>query len=95
MADGRWPMADGRRMREWKGKKEGGIFTAAIAQSTPPELLFSTTDFNSYVTVSTAVGAPQRVEGRMAASEAPGLGISCRSKLALNPQTSYGCFSVA
>src|SRR5580765_5633632 len=56
----------------------GDIATAAIAhlaQSTPPEFLFSTTDFNSYVTISTAEGAPQRVHGRMAASNAPGLGI--------------------
>jgi L-alanine-DL-glutamate epimerase-like enolase superfamily enzyme len=54
------------------------VATAAIAhlaQSTPPELLFSTTDFNSYVTVSTADGAPRRVQGRMAASKEPGLGL--------------------
>ncbi|HEY2951497.1 MAG TPA: mandelate racemase/muconate lactonizing enzyme family protein, partial [Verrucomicrobiae bacterium] len=57
----------------------GDIATAAIAHlahSTPAEFLFSTTDFNSYVTVCTADGAPQRVNGRMAASKAPGLGIS-------------------
>ncbi len=56
----------------------GDIVTAAIAHlahSTPPEFLFSTTDFNSYVTVSIADGAPQRVNGRMAASKSPGLGI--------------------
>ena len=56
----------------------GDIATAAIAhlaQSTPPEFLFTTTDFNSYVTVSTADDAPQRVNGRMAASRSPGLGI--------------------
>lgn len=56
----------------------GDIATAAIAHlahSTPTEFLFSTTDFNSYVTVSTAHGAPQRVNGRMAASKEPGLGI--------------------
>ena len=56
----------------------GDVTTAAIAHlahSTPTELLFTTTDFNSYVTVSTADGAPQRVNGRMAASTAPGLGI--------------------
>jgi L-alanine-DL-glutamate epimerase-like enolase superfamily enzyme len=54
------------------------IATAAIAHlahSTPPQFLFSTTDFNSYVTVSTANGAPQRVNGRMAAPKSPGLGI--------------------
>src|SRR5881394_2861989 len=59
----------------------GDIATAAIAhlaQSTPPEFLFSTTDFNSYVTVSTATGAPERVNGRMAASTEPGLGIQPR-----------------
>lgn len=57
----------------------GDITTAAIAHlahSTPPELLFTSTDFNSYVTVSTAEGAPQRTNGRMAASTQPGLGIS-------------------
>lgn len=54
------------------------IITSAIAHlahSTPPEFLFTTTDFNSYVTVSTADDAPKRVNGRMAASTAPGLGI--------------------
>jgi len=59
----------------------GDIATAAIAHlahSTPTEFLFTTTDFNSYVTVSTADGAPQRVNGRMAASTQPGLGIQPR-----------------
>ena len=39
----------------------GDIVTAAIAHlahSTPPEFLFTATDFNSYVTVSTAEGRP-------------------------------------
>jgi L-alanine-DL-glutamate epimerase-like enolase superfamily enzyme len=57
------------------------VATAAIAhlaQSTPPEFLFTTTDFNSYVSVSTAEGAPRRVDGRMSASTAPGLGIQPR-----------------
>ncbi len=56
----------------------GDIATAAIAHlahSTPSEFQFTSTDFNSYVTVSTADGAPQRVNGRMAASREPGLGI--------------------
>lgn len=59
----------------------GDITTAAIAHlahSTPTELLFTSTDFNSYVTVSTAAGAPQRSNGRMAAATAPGLGIKPR-----------------
>jgi L-alanine-DL-glutamate epimerase-like enolase superfamily enzyme len=60
----------------------GDVVTAAIAHlahSTPPELLFTATDFNSYVTVSTAEGAPRRSHGRMAASAAPGLGIRPRA----------------
>ena len=57
----------------------GDIITAAIshlAHSTPSELLFSSTDFNSYVTVSIANGAPQRQDGKLTASTAPGLGIT-------------------
>ncbi len=60
----------------------GDVVTAAIAHlahSTPTELLFTSTDFNSYVTVSTAEGAPQRRNGRMAAATAPGLGVSPRA----------------
>jgi L-alanine-DL-glutamate epimerase-like enolase superfamily enzyme len=59
----------------------GDVTTAAIAHlahSTPPELLFTATDFNSYVTVSTATGAPRRQHGRMRASTAPGLGVEPR-----------------
>jgi L-alanine-DL-glutamate epimerase-like enolase superfamily enzyme len=59
----------------------GDIITAAIAHlahSTPPEYLFSATDFNSYVTVSLAAGAPERRHGRLAASSEPGLGIEPR-----------------
>jgi L-alanine-DL-glutamate epimerase-like enolase superfamily enzyme len=59
----------------------GDIITAAIAHlahSTPPEFVFTATDFNSYVTVSIAEGAPQRQHGRMSASTSPGLGITPR-----------------
>jgi L-alanine-DL-glutamate epimerase-like enolase superfamily enzyme len=66
----------------------GDITTAAIAHlahSTPTPLLFTTTDFNSYVTVSTADGAPQRRNGRMAASTAPGLGIRPRREVLGKP----------
>ncbi len=59
----------------------GDIITAAIAHlahSTPPNYLFSATDFNSYVTVSNAAGAPQRQHGRLAAPEEPGLGVTPR-----------------
>lgn len=59
----------------------GDITTAAIAhlaQSTPEEFRFTSTDFNSYVTVSNADGAPQREHGVMRASTRPGLGIEPR-----------------
>lgn len=57
----------------------GDIVTATIshlAHSTPERLRFSSTDFNSYGTVTLAEGAPQRVDGRMSASEEPGLGVT-------------------
>ena len=56
----------------------GDIITAAIAHlahSTPTRLLFSATDFNSYVTVAFADGAPRRRHGRLAAPREPGLGV--------------------
>ena len=60
----------------------GDVTTAAIAHlahSTPEPFRFSSTDFNSYVTVSNAVGAPMRDNGFMAASSAPGLGVTPRA----------------
>jgi L-alanine-DL-glutamate epimerase-like enolase superfamily enzyme len=56
----------------------GDIDTATIAhlaRSTPRKFCFTATDFNSYVTVPIADGAPQRVNGTMTASDQPGLGI--------------------
>jgi L-alanine-DL-glutamate epimerase-like enolase superfamily enzyme len=60
----------------------GDVTTAAIAHlahSTPEGLRFTATDFNSYVTVSTAEGAPCRERGCMRASTAPGLGVRPRA----------------
>lgn len=59
----------------------GDIATAAIAHlaySTPEQFRFTATDFNSYVAVSTADGAPRRDNGCMKAGVAPGLGITPR-----------------
>ena len=59
----------------------GDITTAAIAHlahSTPEEFRFTATDLKSYVTVSPADGAPQRINGFMQASTSPGLGIKPR-----------------
>jgi L-alanine-DL-glutamate epimerase-like enolase superfamily enzyme len=71
----------------------GDIVTAAIAHlahSTPPELLFTATDFNSYVTVSLADGAPRRANGRLAASTRPGLGITPRPDVLGKPVLEVG-----
>jgi L-alanine-DL-glutamate epimerase-like enolase superfamily enzyme len=62
----------------------GDIATAAIAhlaQSTPEAFRFTSTDFNSYVTVSIATGAPQRKHGFMSASSEPGLGIQPKAEV--------------
>ena len=70
----------------------GDIVTAAIAHlahSTPPEFLFTTTDFNSYVTVSTADGAPRRNHGRMSAGTSPGLGIQPRMEVLGKPASRW------
>ena len=64
------------------------IVTAAIAhlaQSTAAANRFTATDFNSYVTRSTAEGAPRRKDGRMSASGLPGLGITPRAEVLGDP----------
>jgi len=66
----------------------GDIVTAAIAHlahSTPEALRFTSTDFNSYVTVGIADGAPQRVHGSMAAATTPGLGVQPRPAVLGSP----------
>ena len=66
----------------------GDIVTAAIAHlahSTPEEFRFTSTDFNSYVTQSIAEHAPQRADGRMKASTAPGLGVHPRADIIGEP----------
>ena len=71
----------------------GDIATAAIAHlahSTPEAFRFTSTDFNSYVTLSLARGAPQRVDGRMSAPTAPGLGITPRRDVLGTPVLTVG-----
>ncbi|QDU22504.1 cis-3-hydroxy-L-proline dehydratase [Urbifossiella limnaea] len=66
----------------------GDIVTAAIAHlahSCPTEFLFTATDFNSYVTLSIADGAPRRAHGRLAAPTAPGLGVKPRPEVLGEP----------
>ncbi len=69
------------------------IVTAAIAhlaQGTPSEFQFTSTDFNSYVTTSIADGAPRRVNGKMSASNEPGLGIQPKHDVLGEPVWSCG-----
>lgn len=71
----------------------GDIVTAAIAafaHSCPTELLFSSTDFNSYVTRVIAEDAPRRANGRLAASTAPGLGVTPKADVLGYPAVSIG-----
>ena len=66
----------------------GDIVTAAIAHlahSTPERFRFTSTDFNSYLTVSNAAGAPERRGGRMAAGDRPGLGVEPRMDVLGDP----------
>ena len=63
----------------------GDVTTAAIAHlahSTSKAMRFSSTDFNSYVTVSVAENPPQRINGKISASDEAGLGVTLdRGKL--------------
>ena len=66
----------------------GDITTAAIAHlahSTPERFRFSSTDFNSYVSVANAHGAPQRENGSFRASSGPGLGVAPNWKVLGEP----------
>ncbi len=67
----------------------GGDFTTAaiahLAHSTPPRFLFTSTDFNSYVSVSTAQNPPLRERGRLAAPHGPGLGLRPRLEVLGEP----------
>ncbi len=66
----------------------GDIITATIAHlagSTPPEFLFTSTDFNSYIDVKVAEDAPARKQGRLPVPSGPGLGIHVDEKILGTP----------
>jgi len=66
----------------------GDFVTAAIAHfahSTPRELQFTSTDFNSYGPVVMCPDAPQRKGGRMSAPTTPGLGCTPDMKVLGKP----------
>jgi hypothetical protein len=84
-APGARPLRLAGRRHDARGFWGGDVVTAAIRAPRPLDayaVLFTATDFNSYVTVSTAEGAPKRRNGRMAGvgGAGPGgsaLGRSC------------------
>ena len=66
----------------------GDIATAAIAHlahSTPEKFRFSSTDFNSYNTISYAEGSPKRKKGTFEASDNYGLGLNINDKIIGKP----------
>ena len=66
----------------------GDIITSAIAHlahSTPETFRLAATDFNSYLSVSNAQGAPKRENGKMRASTAPGLGVELNRETVGDP----------
>ena len=68
------------------------VATAAIAHlahSVPERARYASTDFNSYVTVKTADGAPKRKDGTMRASDKPGLGATLNRDAAGKPVAVY------
>ena len=71
------------------GSDIGTAAIAHLAHSTPPRFLFSTTDFNSYVTIKTADGGPVRRNGRFVAPTTPGLGITPIGKVLGEPVGEY------
>ena len=71
----------------------GDIITSAIAHlahSAPERVRFSATDFNSYVTVSNASGAPQREHGTMRAGDGPGLNVEPNMDVLGDPVAVHG-----
>ncbi len=68
----------------WGGDFATGAI-AHLAHSTPPRFLFTSTDFNSYVTVSMATDPAVRGGGRLAAPTSPGLGLEPRPEVLREP----------
>jgi len=66
----------------------GDIATSAIAHlahSTPIKYRFSSTDFNSYNSITYTKGSPQRVNGKMKSSDNNGLGVEINETLIGDP----------
>ncbi|WP_170385501.1 mandelate racemase/muconate lactonizing enzyme family protein [Ruegeria atlantica] len=59
----------------WGGEIASSV-VAHFAASTPPEYLQNTTDLMNYNTRSTGIGGPVSRDGKLYASDAPGLGVA-------------------
>lgn len=69
------------------------IVSAALshfAQSTDPKFLLNTTDLTDYVEKTTASGFPYQQNGKLRASNAPGLGIELNEDAVGDPVAVYG-----
>ncbi len=72
----------------------GGEITTAtlshLAASTPPELLYNTTDLHNYNTEHTGTPGPETRDGKLFASDAPGLGVEPDYGALGDPVAVYG-----
>jgi L-alanine-DL-glutamate epimerase-like enolase superfamily enzyme len=62
---------------------------AHLAHSTPPDAVLATTDFHDYNAMTTADGAPDTVDGTMAAPTGDGLGVEPREDVLGDPVATY------
>lgn len=71
----------------------GGEITTSVvahfAASTPPEYLQNTTDLMNYNTRSTGIGGPAARDGKLYASDMPGLGVAPHFETLGNPVAEY------
>ncbi|MEM1298157.1 MAG: mandelate racemase/muconate lactonizing enzyme family protein [Pseudomonadota bacterium] len=71
----------------------GQITTAAVAHfaaSTPEDWLVNSTDLHNYVTENTGIGGPTTREGRLYATDTPGLGVTPDFAALGDPVAAYG-----
>ena len=73
----------------WGGEITSSV-VAHFAASTPPEYLQNTTDLMNYNTASTGVGGPSVADGKLYASDTPGLGVQADFDSLGAPVAVYG-----
>lgn len=76
----------------WGGEITSSV-VAHFAASTPTEYLQNTTDLMNYNTRSTGIGGPTTRDGKLFASDTPGLGVTPDFNSLGAPVASYGDFS--